>query len=85
MKRLPAAFTPGDRRGAGLDETLALMQRVCDEQGLAEPVTVRDERAALDLDRPPRATPRSVAVPWPEHRPGTAVRRRRTPGARTVG
>jgi cytochrome P450 len=41
MKHLPAAFTPGPRRGAGLDETLARLQRICDEQRLAEPVTAR--------------------------------------------
>ncbi|OLT21649.1 cytochrome [Actinomadura sp. CNU-125] len=48
MKKLPAAFTPGERLGPGLDETIARMQRVCDEQGLAEPVTVRKTGAKLD-------------------------------------
>ncbi|QFG26216.1 cytochrome P450 [Actinomadura sp. WMMB 499] len=48
MKHLPATFTPGERRGAGLDETIARMQRVCDEQRLAEPVTARRSRADLD-------------------------------------
>ncbi|RAY16907.1 cytochrome P450 [Actinomadura craniellae] len=48
MKHLPATFTPGKRLGAGLDETIAKMQRVCDEQRLAEPVTVRKARAKLD-------------------------------------
>lgn len=41
MRNLPANFTPGPRLGAGLDETLDELQRICDEQGLAEPVTVR--------------------------------------------
>jgi cytochrome P450 len=44
MKRLPATFTPGPRIGDGLDETIARMQAVVDEQRLAEPVTVRKGR-----------------------------------------
>jgi cytochrome P450 len=48
MKNLPATFTPGQRLGAGLEETLQKLQRICDEQRLAEPVTVR--RKAADLD-----------------------------------
>ena len=47
MRHLPAAFTPGARLGAGLDETIEAMQRVCDEQRLAEPVTVRKARAEI--------------------------------------
>lgn len=39
MRHLPATFTPGRRLGAGLDETLDALQRVCDEQGLARPIT----------------------------------------------
>ncbi|HXA59116.1 MAG TPA: hypothetical protein VNW94_08150, partial [Streptosporangiaceae bacterium] len=39
MKHLPATFTPGPRIGDGLDETIARMQAVVDEQRLAEPVT----------------------------------------------
>ncbi|MEV6162525.1 cytochrome P450 [Streptomyces sp. NPDC052052] len=49
MKKLPATFTPGERLGAGLDETIERLQRVCDEQRLAEPVTVRRETARLDV------------------------------------
>jgi cytochrome P450 len=41
MKKLPATFTPGARTGAGLDETIEAMQRLVDEQRLADPVTVR--------------------------------------------
>ena len=41
MKHLPATFTPGSRIGDGLDETIARMQVLVDEQRLAEPVTVR--------------------------------------------
>jgi cytochrome P450 len=47
MKHLPATFTPGKPIGPGLDETLDLLQKVCDEQSLAEPVTVR--RAAAQI------------------------------------
>ncbi|WP_439956909.1 cytochrome P450 [Nocardia miyunensis] len=39
MRNLPATFTPGPRLGAGLDETLDRLQRMCDEQELAAPVT----------------------------------------------
>ncbi|MEV5831658.1 cytochrome P450 [Spirillospora sp. NPDC052242] len=48
MRKLPATFTPGERLGAGLDETIERMQRVCDEQRLAEPVTVRKAQAKID-------------------------------------
>jgi hypothetical protein len=41
MQHLPATFTPGPRLGDGLDETVARMQVICDEQRLAEPVTSR--------------------------------------------
>jgi cytochrome P450 len=41
MQHLPATFTPGPRIGDGLDETIARMQALCDDQGLAEPVTAR--------------------------------------------
>ncbi|MGY1743596.1 MULTISPECIES: cytochrome P450 [unclassified Blastococcus] len=47
MRHLPATFTPGRRLGAGLEETIAKLQRVVDEQRLAEPITVRKERAQL--------------------------------------
>lgn len=47
MRHLPASFEPGKRLGAGLDETLAVLQRACDEQGLAAPVTVRQARARV--------------------------------------
>lgn len=48
MRHLPATFTPGARKGAGLDETLDKLQRVCDEQGLARPITEHKEAARLD-------------------------------------
>ncbi|MGX7680593.1 cytochrome P450 [Jatrophihabitans sp. DSM 45814] len=48
MQHLPATFTPGSRLGAGLDETLEMLQRACDEQRLAEPVTVRSAEARID-------------------------------------
>ena len=47
MQHLPATFTPGPRVGPGLDETIEAMQQVCDEQRLAEPVTVRKARAEV--------------------------------------
>jgi cytochrome P450 len=47
MKNLPASFTPGPRVGPGLDETIAKMQQICDEQRLAEPVTLHRARAKL--------------------------------------
>ncbi|MFA1546294.1 cytochrome P450 [Actinomadura chokoriensis] len=48
MRNLPATFTPGERLGAGLEETLDDLQRICDEQRLAEPVTVRSAQAEID-------------------------------------
>jgi cytochrome P450 len=47
MKNLPATFTPGPRIGDGLDETIARMQRLCDEQQLAAPVTSRKSSAKV--------------------------------------
>ncbi|MQY31250.1 cytochrome P450 [Nocardia aurantia] len=47
MRKLPATFTPGPRLGAGLDETLEKLQLICDEQRLAEPVTVRKDAAEV--------------------------------------
>jgi cytochrome P450 len=48
MRHLPAEFTPGKRLGAGLDETLERLQKICDEQGLARPVTELKEPAKID-------------------------------------
>lgn len=39
MRHLPATFTPGTQRGPGLDATLDKLQRICEEQGLARPIT----------------------------------------------
>lgn len=47
MRNLPATFTPGPRLGAGLDETIDTLQKVCDEQRLAEPVTTRRDAARI--------------------------------------
>ncbi|MEQ6900403.1 cytochrome P450 [Nocardioides sp. YIM 152588] len=47
MKHLPATFTPGKRLGPGLEETIAAVQKACDEQGLAEPVTRKRDTASL--------------------------------------
>jgi cytochrome P450 len=49
MRQLPATFTPGPRLGVSLDETLAKLQRICDEQELARPITERKEEAVVDI------------------------------------
>ncbi|WP_445163572.1 cytochrome P450 [Mycobacterium sp. Dal123C01] len=48
MRKLPATFTPGPTVGVGLDETLDKLQRICDEQQLALPITERKEVAVID-------------------------------------
>ncbi len=48
MQHLPATFTPGRRLGPGLTETLEHLQRICDEQELAAPITVRKSAAVID-------------------------------------
>lgn len=40
LQHLPAQFTPGARRGASLDDTVALWQQRIDDEGLARPITV---------------------------------------------
>ena len=47
MKKLPATFTPGKRLGPGLEATIEKLQRAVDEQRIAEPVTLRRERARI--------------------------------------
>jgi cytochrome P450 len=47
MRHLPATFEPRCRLGAGLDDTLAKLQRLCDEQGFAKPITQR--KAPADI------------------------------------
>ena len=47
MRHLPATFTPGQRVGPGLDETIAAMQKVIDDQGIAGPITAHREAAKL--------------------------------------
>jgi cytochrome P450 len=47
MRHLPATFTPGPRLGPGLDDTIKTLQQVCDEQRLAEPVTIRKAAARI--------------------------------------
>jgi cytochrome P450 len=47
MQHLAATFTPGKRLGKGLAETLEVLQKACDEQRLAEPVTVRRQQAQI--------------------------------------
>ena len=48
MRHLPATFTPGPRRGPGLEETLDKLQKICDEQELARPITERKAAAEID-------------------------------------
>ena len=48
MRKLPATFTPGPKLGPGLDETLDKLQRICNEQELARPVTERKEPAVIE-------------------------------------
>ena len=48
MQHLPATFAPGPRLGPGLDATLEKLQRICDEQQLAAPITVHKETAVID-------------------------------------
>ncbi|WP_405182605.1 cytochrome P450 [Nocardia sp. NBC_01377] len=47
MQKLPASFTPGERRGEGLAATIERMQKIIDEQRLAEPVTRQKAAAKL--------------------------------------
>ncbi|MFY9921009.1 MAG: cytochrome P450, partial [Mycobacterium sp.] len=47
LRHLPATFKPGDRVGAGLDDTLRKLQRICDDQGLARPITELKEQARI--------------------------------------
>ncbi len=48
MRHLPATFVPGPRLGPGLDETLDKLQKICDEQGLARPITELRDAAQID-------------------------------------
>ncbi len=48
MRHLPATFTPGPKLGPGLDETLDKLQKICDEQGLARPITELRDAAQID-------------------------------------
>jgi len=48
MRHLPATFTPGPKLGVGLEETLDKLQKICDEQQLALPITERRQAAHID-------------------------------------
>lgn len=48
MQHLPATFTPAKRLGPGLDETLERLQKICNEQELARPITERQEPAVIN-------------------------------------
>ena len=47
MRHLPATFTPGPKVGPDLEETVAKLQKICEEQRLAEPITKRIEKAVI--------------------------------------
>jgi cytochrome P450 len=47
MRHLPATFTPGERLGPGVTETVRKLQIVCNEQGLARPITELKESAKI--------------------------------------
>jgi hypothetical protein len=48
MKHLPATFTPSKPLGPGLDETLEKLQRICDEQQPARPITEHKDAVVID-------------------------------------
>ena len=48
MKHLPATFTPSKPLGPGLDETLVKLQRICDEQLPARPITEHKDEVVID-------------------------------------
>jgi cytochrome P450 len=47
MRHLPATFTPGKPLGPGVAETVRKLQTICDEQGLARPITELKESARI--------------------------------------
>ncbi|MDZ7882637.1 MAG: cytochrome P450 [Mycobacterium sp.] len=47
MRHLPATFTPGERLGPGVAETVERLQKICEEQELARPITERKESAQI--------------------------------------
>jgi cytochrome P450 len=49
MRHLPATFTPGERLGSGVAETVERLQTICDEQGLARPITELKESAKINV------------------------------------
>jgi cytochrome P450 len=49
MRHLPATFTPGERLGAGVAETVERLQTICDQQGLARPITELKESAKINV------------------------------------
>lgn len=47
MRKLPATFSPGARSGPGLEATLDKLQKICDGQGLARPITEYRDSAVI--------------------------------------
>lgn len=48
MRHLPAEFTPGPRLGAGVAETVAGLRKICDDRGLARPITELKDAARIE-------------------------------------
>ncbi|RZT19074.1 cytochrome P450 [Mycobacterium sp. BK558] len=49
MRHLPATFAPSPRMGMGVAETVQRLQEICDDQGLARPITERKDSAKIDV------------------------------------
>lgn len=50
MRHLPATFTKGKRVGPGVAETVDKLQIICEEQGLARPITEMKESARIPAE-----------------------------------
>lgn len=48
MRHLPATFTPGKPLGPGVEETVTRLQKICEEQELARPITERKDSARIE-------------------------------------
>jgi cytochrome P450 len=47
LRHLPATFTPGKRLGPGVEATVDKLQRICEGQGLARPITELKDSAKI--------------------------------------
>ncbi len=48
MRHLPAEFTPGQRRGPAWPKPWPRLQKICDDQGLARPITELKDAARIE-------------------------------------